>query len=546
MKNIFNKKIVAGILIFFIFITASFSAYPKKAQAILGVGDIVSDIVTEVQSILSVIGTYASEALSYSDNYKEYVLDPLVSMVAKQMLRAMTGSIVNWINSGFQGSPSFMQNPGSFFLDVADQITGEWLATKGGALVNLCSPFSLDIRLALSIKFHTNPGAKYACTLGTIIKNAKNAKVNVSTNLSVTTEENAFMGGDFSKGGWPAFAALTIEPQNNIYGAYLNAESDLSYQVSTEKDRRQNEINSGHGFMSWRDPKCLNDIQKYNNNLPVSSNEDEAIANYNDGSLKAQRKDPNSCPIKTPGATISAALDVQLGSPTRQLELADEIGEIMNALFSQLATQVLQRGLASVSEKGSSGTSYIDVVTTSGEEDSTQVNSIRTEILKNLDKEIAITARYKTQVEATYKIVTDIKTNYDSAKACYLVKLSGQPPLTTVQADYAQSRINDINLEIGSSTFATTYNTVTLNYQNANTKYNSLVTLKTNTTNAKTLTEINADADEFGRLIRDLTTEVDIQTALDETLLVESKTKDSANKASNLVQQCQGFPANLP
>ena len=96
---------------------------------------------------------------------------------------------------------------------MADQITGDFLAKAGGPLTALCSPFSIDIRIALAFKYHPNVLKKYECTLGKIITNSKNAVKGASI--------NGFTAGDFSQGGWPAFVSLTTEPQNNYIGAYL-------------------------------------------------------------------------------------------------------------------------------------------------------------------------------------------------------------------------------------------------------------------------------------------------------------------------------------
>ena len=216
-------------------ISSSFAFQPKKAEAQWA----VIDPVNLVQNVLSTVSDYAQEVFAYSDNYKEYVLDPLVSGLAEMMLQEMTTSVVNWINSGFEGSPSFIQNPGAFFLDIADQATGQFIS---GELAELCSPFSIDIRIALSFKYRPFVRNRYACTLGTIISNTKNAVENASI--------NGFTAGDFKQGGWPAFVSLTTEPQNNVFGAYIEAESDLSFRVASKQNQQRDELNQGKGFLS--------------------------------------------------------------------------------------------------------------------------------------------------------------------------------------------------------------------------------------------------------------------------------------------------------
>ena len=52
---------------------------------------------------------------------KESCLDTIAYTAAKIVLAKITQSTLNWINSGFQGSPTFVQNPGSFFASIANE-----------------------------------------------------------------------------------------------------------------------------------------------------------------------------------------------------------------------------------------------------------------------------------------------------------------------------------------------------------------------------------------------------------------------------------------
>ncbi len=52
---------------------------------------------------------------------KDSCLDGIAFAIAKMVLRSMTRSIVNWINSGFQGDPLFLTDPSRYFADLAQQ-----------------------------------------------------------------------------------------------------------------------------------------------------------------------------------------------------------------------------------------------------------------------------------------------------------------------------------------------------------------------------------------------------------------------------------------
>jgi len=97
-----------------------------------------SDIITEVETGLSAVSTELTsvydDIASYAEDsiwIKDYILDPLAWAEAKGMLQSMTDSTVNWINSGFQGSPAFVQNPEQFFQKIGDNVAGNFIAGSG-------------------------------------------------------------------------------------------------------------------------------------------------------------------------------------------------------------------------------------------------------------------------------------------------------------------------------------------------------------------------------------------------------------------------------
>ena len=179
MLNLFKKITISTLTIAIAF--SSLFIAPQKSYALGGVGDTVVEVGPSLyQQIANTVNSTATSLSTYSLQFKEFVLDGLAVALTKQIIRQLTASIVNWINSGFEGSPSFISDPGSFFLDVADQVTGAFLAKVGGPLTQLCSPFSIDIRLALAFKYRPNIPKRYTCTLNTIIKNSGSAVAGAS------------------------------------------------------------------------------------------------------------------------------------------------------------------------------------------------------------------------------------------------------------------------------------------------------------------------------------------------------------------------------
>src|SRR3989344_1557050 len=80
--------------------------------------------------------------------------------------------------------PSFNK----FFNNVGDQAAGEFI--RGTGLAFLCSPFQMQIRIAVAQSYARRGAA--SCTLTGVIKNI-----------------NSFMNGNFSQGGWGGLLQFT-------------------------------------------------------------------------------------------------------------------------------------------------------------------------------------------------------------------------------------------------------------------------------------------------------------------------------------------------
>lgn len=534
MKTFFNKKIIAKLTI--LMLLFSITLYPNRTHALFGLGDIVLDPTNLVQTTATAVSSAASAASQYSVQLKEYVLDPLASGLAKQVIRQLTNSVVNWINSGFEGSPSFVQNPGSFFLDVADQITGDFLAKTGGPLTNLCSPFSIDIRIALAFKYRPRTLQRYTCTLGTIIQNSKGAVENASI--------NGFTAGDFRQGGWPAFISMTTEPQNNPYSAYLSAESELSWRVGNAQAQQRDELGAGQGFLSWRDPKCIAKVKAHQKNVATIKDEDDYLSRASE--FENTPRTNLDCPVLTPGKVIAGSLQANLDGPLQELQLADEISEIVNALFAQLVTQVLQKGLSTVSTKDASGTSYLDqTVSELNQEANPQFQSVKAELLKNTDTYKKNTAEYKQARDEALNIMLDIKNNYDTAKSCFETKAANENSFRGGVRDIALSEISLINSTLTTRVANKALSLLTL-AQDADVRLKTLQDIQTATNNAKTLNDLNLPSQKYSQLVQSntLTSAIDIQNAKADLTVVQSETADLKQDALRKIQKCQALTIN--
>lgn len=299
-----SKKTAAitAVAIVLLPLSSAFFIYPKKADAALTAACTAAQAVAAASSAAAAaaalsVPTFDSavfaqtsiiNASTASLTVKECILDGILVIIGKTLIKQISNSIITWINSGFNGSPTFVSNPGQFFQGVGDAVAGQFIEELGFGF--LCEPFKLDLRLSLAFEYGAGGTSRneIGCTLSDVIGNVE-----------------GFLDGDFTQGGWDQWLNITARPNNNKYGAYLNARAEIDARISHAQGIESMKLGWGKGFFSLTD----------------------SLGN-----------------ILTPGATIETQLGDLVGSDLRQLELADEINEIVGAFIGQLTSQLLSGG----------------------------------------------------------------------------------------------------------------------------------------------------------------------------------------------------------
>jgi len=329
---------------------------------------------------------------------KECVIKPIIILIAKTLLAQLTRSIVNWINTGFKGNPAFVTDFRKFLLDVGDQVIGEFI--YGSDLSFLCSPFQLQVRIALALNYQGFDN-RARCTLSSVIGNVNNAYTN------------------FSSGGWPGWFSVTTNPQNNPYGAYMMAQSELSIRIANAQYTNTKLLDFGKGFFSFQ--KCADGPTS-----SVNTGSGSAPATNFSYSYTPINVSPSAnCQIVTPGAVIEDQLEEVLGSEIRQLELANDINSIIAALVGQLIKQGLTAlggisGLSQPSPQFGGGTALDTLV----------INATDAQIRGRQDAGITLTnnaiqkaQRYLDVKQGTLNRVLDAESELKNLQACYQYKI---------------------------------------------------------------------------------------------------------------------------
>ncbi|MFA6257619.1 MAG: hypothetical protein WC671_01240 [Candidatus Paceibacterota bacterium] len=364
-------KFISILLIISIITPAVLFSRPKQTEAVApapGPGVPVMDFLSESFDI---------------KNWAEYIGNQLLKMAAKRILAKMTQATINWINSDFHGSPLFLENPDSFFRDIAKSELKNVVNTFG--YDSLLYPFGKQFALSAINSYKSKLSDNMGYTLSKVMNSAQ--------------AEN--YRNNFNAGGWNGFLINTQYPQNNYLGSQMQMTDVLArgLQNTTQNaaQKTQSLLQQGMGFLSPQtcpsNPKYNNGINEFNrpsfqnpiafnppvvreggldsegNNLPTNPEDQQAYDDYvhdyyaNEAGAKATWALTNACPggLKntTPGSVAANQIFTAVGTPFLQTALDGAIGNSLASIFDALLNHFLDKGLNALSG-AVSGTPPVD------------------------------------------------------------------------------------------------------------------------------------------------------------------------------------------
>ncbi|MEK7101567.1 MAG: hypothetical protein AAB882_00235 [Patescibacteria group bacterium] len=248
----------------------------------------------------------------------QLVVVPLARALIRSILQGITSSIINWITGrNGTGQPSFVQNLSRHLQSVGDAVA---------------LPFINQVRYMLSPQF----GAAIASSL---LRNyAQQTSVggffagNQSTLARVSPDPAAFLRGNFSQGGIPAWFVLTTQNENNPYLQNIAAKDQLGSLVAQAQTNRRQDLVQSKGFLSWCGP---------------SSGASAGPNGISPGAV-CRNSDGSEGTVKTPGTVIQGYAQQAFGSGIAQLinpqDIDASLVSIMSAAINQLIQEVFGAG----------------------------------------------------------------------------------------------------------------------------------------------------------------------------------------------------------
>lgn len=429
----------------------------------------------------------------------------LTRSIAKIVLNQMTNSIVNWINNGFNGSAAFVTNPTQFFGAIADQAAGQYI--QSSALSFLCSPFQLQIRIAIAQSYARRNAQQ--CTLSKIIGNV-----------------NGFMSGNFSAGGWPGLLAYTTIPTNNPYGAYAYAAIGLNASVQTALTNQQNELSLGNGFLDFKKKQNCNTYSESSKPDASASKSVEALPNSGSDTGQTQYE---VCDLvhTTPGHVIADALGATNSSTFTELDVAKSFDEIISALITQLVTRTLQSGLSNLSGANGYSSNFYT-------QDQLQTQSDSQALALQMQGDTLIAQNYGGVEQGSISDIQNAQSQLNDLYNCWssvAAASSTDQATATTNAQTASSTIAQLQTQVDA-------------YNNEITRANSAITLleelESSALSAASTDDVNATTNQYhsaqsqGQLI----SQTDLTTAQQNRTTLQSQ-MDALNQQTALgLQQC--------
>lgn len=410
-----GKKAVTGVMALTIALTATYAPITPysvpRAHAYWGILD------TNITDVIS------------------FVLDGLAWAVAKAAVNAMTESVVNWINSGFEGSPAFATNLNRNLRQLGDATAARFM----NELINNSTITSPQLQQIV--------GTVAAGYLLYTSRDRLAARLEYTLDRHLTNPE-AWVRGDFNQGGFDAWMATTFRCGNDRYCSEFAAQEELINRLDSELQSRIAQIGYGNGFLSW-ECGCSNEVEAGEGGEGESTELSDADASGGE------------CNVCTPGTVIESQLEHQLGSGVRQLELADSINEIVGALAVQLVKQALggEGGLigASAPSEGG-GRSFLERVSDESDEQIADTLSTGFRETIELDRTRAVTLRDAAQeavtvcegplgddaeAEAAAKAALERANNAIAALDALLARIAAAEDLTGAQQSAAATSLSN-------------------------------------------------------------------------------------------------------
>lgn len=319
---------------------------------------------------------------------KECFLDGIASKLSRDILEGITGDVLKYTTTGFDGNPAYVEDLNVYWNEIADKAAEDFI--NGDEIGGMCNGDL--VRQAIAQDYYGTFAEGAACTA------------------------DKEYSDEFTS--WNDWSQQVVFGVNDIYSQLFVVQDELNKRVYSAVDEAQKETDYGGGYLSQRE--C-------------------------DGT----EEEGEDCSITTPSSTTRDTAQNIFDSPVRQLELADEIDEIIDVLLSQLSTKILGRGgLSGLGRSRGGKTSYISSLQSGNNND--DISRDRNDTIAFINSVESIERRYKevkvetmTILENSESLLTTLIDCHPTSSTSTTEILESEiiPKQITVQSDIDESDI---------------------------------------------------------------------------------------------------------
>lgn len=244
--------------------------------------------------------------------YKECVLRELIVRMREAQMTGLTKKAVVSMQTGRNGNAQYVVNQGQEELQISDAQQRAFM--QSGALQNVNPAFQSEVTRAMVRSYDAETRAKEGVLRCAYEGNLKAA-------IKTPTQEFSF----------EALHALA-DPACNPLGAYYLADDLEDSRIARALEYQRNQWGWGNGYYS-----------------------------IDDGA-----HDPLARRILTPSINVQQSFQTLLDSPVRQAESANDIGQMIGALYGGMTTQMISdnQGLAGLMQSVGGQPSYLNQLVT--------------------------------------------------------------------------------------------------------------------------------------------------------------------------------------
>lgn len=300
---------------------------------------------------------------------REECFNGLAYTLAKNQLTSMTQETMNWVNTGFKGDPLYVQNITSLTRSIEKNVLMNGIEVLSFGAFPYGDTFTNTLVKNFSNRDLSSSSSNFLNSLASDLSNFV-TDTKSYTDLGILTPKQRAQrsidsfSNDFSTGGWDGYMALTQRDQNNPLGFTMQASQYLADRIEQQTTETKNELIENNGFLSQKECTLWQNYDDKGNPIREGGSDlfKETVVNgikikaVKEISYSNNKKNKNDKCVKwkvtTPGSMIKDKLSTYINSPERQLEMANNINQVLNNLFTNLIESFRSEGLFGLSQEG--------------------------------------------------------------------------------------------------------------------------------------------------------------------------------------------------